>query len=97
MPTDDILLECEEMMEKTTEHLKTEFRGIRTGRASTTLVEHLKVDYYGAPTDLRSIDVQGDSAARHDRDRFALVGAGLELPFSVEGGRRPASEERTAG
>ena len=55
MPTDDILLECEEMMEKTTEHLKTEFRGIRTGRASTTLVEHLKVDYYGAPTDLRSI------------------------------------------
>ena len=47
MPSDDILLECEEMMEKSTEHLKSEFRGIRTGRASTTLVEHLKVDYYG--------------------------------------------------
>ena len=55
MPVDDILLDCEEQMEKTTEHLKNELRGIRTGRASTAVVEHVKVDYYGAPTDLRSI------------------------------------------
>ncbi len=55
MPVDDILLECEEHMEKTVEHLKNELRGIRTGRASTALVEHMKVDYYGAPTDLKAI------------------------------------------
>ncbi|MGE5610642.1 MAG: ribosome recycling factor [Bacillota bacterium] len=55
MPLDDILLDCEEQMEKATEHLKVELRGIRTGRASPALVEHLKVDYYGSPTDLRSI------------------------------------------
>jgi ribosome recycling factor len=55
MPLDDILLECEEHMEKTAEHLKQELRGIRTGRASTALVEHVRVDYYGAPTDMRSI------------------------------------------
>lgn len=55
MPLDDILLECEESMEKTTEHLKHELRGVRTGRASTALVEHVKVDYYGSPTDMRSI------------------------------------------
>lgn len=55
MAVDDILLECEEHMEKTVEHLKNELRGIRTGRASTALVEHMKVDYYGAPTDLKAI------------------------------------------
>ncbi|HEX2971111.1 MAG TPA: ribosome recycling factor [Tepidisphaeraceae bacterium] len=55
MPLDDILLDCEEQMEKATDHLKNELRGIRTGRASPALVEHLKVDYYGSPTDLRSI------------------------------------------
>src|SRR3954468_6338435 len=55
MPVDDILLDCEEHMEKTVEHLKHELRGVRTGRASPALVENVKVDYYGSPTDLRSI------------------------------------------
>lgn len=55
MPVDDILLECEEHMERTAEHVKNELKGIRTGRASTALVEHLKVDYYGSPTDLKAI------------------------------------------
>jgi ribosome recycling factor len=55
MPVDDVLLDCEMHMEKTIEHLHQELRGIRTGRASPALVEHVKVDYYGTPTDLRSI------------------------------------------
>ena len=55
MAMDDILLECEENMEKAAEHLKGELRGIRTGRASTALVEHIKVEYYGTPTDLKAI------------------------------------------
>jgi ribosome recycling factor len=55
MPVDDVLLDCEMHMEKAVEHLQQELRGIRTGRASPALVEHLKVDYYGTPTDLRSI------------------------------------------
>jgi ribosome recycling factor len=55
MPLDDILFDCEEHMEKTAEHLRNELRGIRTGRASPALVEHIKVDYYGSPTDVRSI------------------------------------------
>jgi len=55
MPLDDILLECEEHMEKATEHVKQELKGIRTGRASPALVEHMKVDYYGSMTDLKSI------------------------------------------
>jgi ribosome recycling factor len=55
MPTDDILLECEDGMEKAVNHLQHELRGVRTGRASPALIEFLKVDYYGAPTDLKSI------------------------------------------
>jgi ribosome recycling factor len=55
MPADDILLDCEEHMEKAVEHLRHELRGIRTGRASPALVENIKVDYYGSPTDLRAI------------------------------------------
>lgn len=55
MPLDDILLDCEESMEKSLDHLKHELRGIRTGRASPAVVENIRVDYYGAPTELRSI------------------------------------------
>jgi ribosome recycling factor len=55
MPADDILLDCEEGMEKAVDHLKHELRSIRTGRASPAMVENVKVDYYGSPTDLKAI------------------------------------------
>ncbi|MGD0464963.1 MAG: ribosome recycling factor [Tepidisphaeraceae bacterium] len=55
MPLDDILLEAELHMEKATDHVLHELRGLRTARATPALVEHLKVEYYGTPTDLRSI------------------------------------------
>ena len=55
MPADDILLDCEEHMDKAIEHLKHDLRGIRTGRANPAMVENVKVDYYGSPTDLRAI------------------------------------------
>ncbi len=55
MALDDILLEYEEHLEKSTEHLKHELRGIRTGRASPALVENLKVMYYEQLTDLKAI------------------------------------------
>ena len=50
-----ILLEVEEKMDRDVEYLRKEFRGIRTGRASPGLVVHIKVDYYGSPTDLRQL------------------------------------------
>jgi ribosome recycling factor len=55
MPLDDILMDCEEQMEKALEHLQHELRGVRTGRASPALVEHLQVDYYGSPQALKNI------------------------------------------
>ncbi|MBN1943187.1 MAG: ribosome recycling factor [Phycisphaerae bacterium] len=52
---DEILLDVEEKMESAVEYLRREFRGLRTGRASGGLVEHIKVEYYGSPTDLRQL------------------------------------------
>lgn len=52
---DTILLETEEAMEKAVEYLKHEFRGLRTGRATTALVDFLKVDYYGSMTELKAL------------------------------------------
>jgi len=64
MPADDILLDCEEQMDKTVEHLRHELRGVRTGRASPALVENIKVDYYGSQTDLRAISAISRSLMR---------------------------------
>jgi len=55
VPADTILAEAEQKMQKAVEHLRTHFRTLRTGRASSGLVEHLKVDYYGSPTELRQL------------------------------------------
>ncbi len=52
---DTILLEAEETMTKALDYLKHELRGVRTGRATPALVEFLKVDYYGSPTDLKAL------------------------------------------
>ncbi len=55
MPMDEISLNCQEKMESAVTYLREEFRGMRTGRASAGLVDHIKVDYYGSPTDLRQL------------------------------------------
>lgn len=52
---DTILLEAEDAMDKGVEYLKQELRGVRSGRASTALIEYLKVEYYGANTELKAL------------------------------------------
>ena len=55
MPLDEIAFHAEEKMEKAVAFLATEFRGVRTGRATTGLVEHIKVEYYGSSTPLQQL------------------------------------------
>ena len=52
---DDVLLESDDKMSKSVEFLQQEFGGLRTGKASPSLVENINVDYYGAPTRLKQI------------------------------------------
>ncbi|MGQ0804256.1 MAG: ribosome recycling factor [Actinomycetota bacterium] len=47
--------ECRDKMRKAVAHLQDEFAAIRTGRASPSLVEKLKVDYYGSEVVLQQI------------------------------------------
>ena len=46
-------------MTKATEDLRAELATLRTGRASTGLLEHLKVEYYGTPTPLNQVATLG--------------------------------------
>jgi len=57
MSLDDILLEAEDRMDKALEHLKQELRSVRSGRATTGLVDTLKVDVesYGSTLTLREL------------------------------------------
>lgn len=46
------LQEAEGHMKKAIEALQVDLKGIRTGRASPALVERVRVNYYGTPTNL---------------------------------------------
>lgn len=50
--TDEILLEAEEKMDGAVNAFARDLTGVRTGRASTALVEHILVDVYGAKMSL---------------------------------------------
>lgn len=55
MEVEKILHECQERMDKSFEFFQRELIGIRTGRATTALIDYLKVDYYGSPTELKGL------------------------------------------
>jgi ribosome recycling factor len=42
-------------MDGTIDHTRTEFNSVRTGRASTALLDRITIDYYGAPTPLKQL------------------------------------------
>lgn len=47
--------ELKRRMQKAVESLKHEFSGLRTGRASTALLDHIKVEAYGADMPLNQV------------------------------------------
>jgi ribosome recycling factor len=52
---EEIIKETEERMNKSVHVFDSELVKIRTGRASTALVEHISVDYYGTPTPINQL------------------------------------------
>jgi ribosome recycling factor len=52
---DLVMDEARERMAHALEHVKSEFATVRTGRASSGLIEGLMVDYYGTETPLRQL------------------------------------------
>ena len=78
MDKESVLLDSEDRMDKALGALDRDFSRLRTGRASTGLVDNIKVDYYGTPPisqlasvaipDSRTITIQP-----WDRGAFASV------------------------
>jgi ribosome recycling factor len=46
---------AKEQMEKSIDALKRDFSTLRTGKVTTNIVDHIKVDYYGTPTALNQV------------------------------------------
>ena len=42
-------------MDSALDHLKKELTGLRGGRASLSILDHIRVDYYGTPTPLKQV------------------------------------------
>ncbi len=55
MSVADLMDELEEKMMNAEEAMKHDFTGIRTGKASTALVEGIQVEYYGSMSRLKDI------------------------------------------
>lgn len=55
MEADEVLKDSKEKMDKAVEVTHREFSAIRTGRASSSLVENIKVDYYDTSTPLKQL------------------------------------------
>ena len=52
---DDVLNDTEEGMKKAIERFKSELAKVRTGRANLSLLDGIKIDYYGTPTPLNQV------------------------------------------
>jgi ribosome recycling factor len=55
MSIDDILLETEDKMQKTEQHVVHEFTGVRTGKASPALIENVMVEAYDSHMRLKEL------------------------------------------
>ena len=52
---EDIKKDAAERMAKCVAAYRNELKRLRTGRASTSLVDHIRVDYYGAESPLQQV------------------------------------------
>lgn len=52
---DELMADAKRRMEGAVESLVGEFNAVRTGRASTALLDRIQVDYYGSRTPLRQL------------------------------------------
>ena len=55
MEDDIILMTAEEKMEKTVEALKENYSTLRTGRAATSMLDRIEIDYYGSMTPINQL------------------------------------------
>ena len=52
---DEIYTDTRSKMDKSLEHMKHEFKTLRTGRVLVSVLDGIKIDYYGTPTGLDQV------------------------------------------
>jgi len=55
MPIDDLIQDAARRMDKSVEAAQAEFGTLRTGRASSALLDRIQIDYYGQQTPLKQL------------------------------------------
>ena len=51
----EIYSSCEEKMKSSIEHMQRDFRTLRTGKVTVSVLDNVKIDYYGTPTPLDQV------------------------------------------
>ena len=51
----EIYSECEKKMQHSIEHMQREFKTLRTGKVLISVLDNVKIDYYGTPTPLDQV------------------------------------------
>ena len=93
---EDIYKDTQQRMDKTISVMRDNFSKIRTGRASTSLLDHVTVDYYGTEVpinqaanvsveDARTITIQPWEKSMVSKIEKAIMGADLGLNPSTAG------------
>ena len=105
MDKESVLLDSEDRMDKALGALDRDFSRLRTGRASTGLVDNIKVDYYGTPTPISQLasvaipDSRTITIQPWDRGAFASVEKAIlksDLGLTpVNDGKTPTTSSRS--
>jgi len=51
----DVYSQCEEKMQGSVEHMHRDFKTLRTGKVTTTVLDNVRIDYYGTLTPLDQV------------------------------------------
>ena len=76
---DDIKKDCAARMTKCVQTFVADLKKLRTGRAHPSLIEHMRVDYYGTETPLNQLanisieDARTIVVTPWDKDRKSVV------------------------
>ena len=79
------LADAESTMQKTVESTLRSFNTIRTGRANSSLLDRISVEYYGTPTSLKSLanistpDATTILIQPYDRNTLTLIEKAISL------------------
>lgn len=96
MTVNEIMKHAQKKMHDTIEHTRRELSVIRTGRASSSILDNVVVDYYGTPTPLQQISTltvpestlivaQPWDVSLIPKIEKAILSAGLDLNPSNDG------------